>query len=87
MEDLRMEPEFNYKFTALLIIMFIILTLFAKPAYPRNDYLNNGSNECRYGEMSALYLKMITNQNLIIVILPLQIVMIILMKIQVTMQV
>jgi len=29
----------NYKFTALLIIMFIMLTLFAKPAYPKNEYL------------------------------------------------
>ena len=49
MEVLRM----NYKFTALLIIMFICLTLFAKPAYPRNDYLTNGTNSCRTGEVDV----------------------------------
>jgi len=43
----------NYKFTALLIIMFICLTLFAKPAYPRNDYLTNGTNSCRTGEVDV----------------------------------
>jgi len=41
----------NYKFTAILIFMFIILTVFADPAYPRNDYLNNGSNSCTYGSI------------------------------------
>ncbi len=41
----------NYKFTALLIIMFVCLTLFAKPAYPRNDYLNNYNNNCTYGSV------------------------------------
>ena len=49
MECLKM----NYKFTALLIIMFICLTLFAKPAYPRNDYLTNGTNSCRTGEVDV----------------------------------
>ena len=43
----------NYKFTALLIIMFICLTLFAKPAYPRNEYLTNGTNSCRTGEVDV----------------------------------
>ena len=43
----------NDKFTALLIIMFICLTLFAKPAYPRNEYLNNGTNTCRTGEVDV----------------------------------
>jgi len=43
----------NYKFTALLIIMFICLTLFAKPAYPRNEYLTNGTNTCRTGEVDV----------------------------------
>jgi len=47
MEILRMD----YKFTALLIVMFTLLTLFAKPAYPRNDYLNNGSNTCSTGSV------------------------------------
>ena len=41
----------NYKFTALLIIMFVCLTLFAKPAYPRNDYLNNYGDKCSYGSV------------------------------------
>ena len=41
----------NYKFTALLIIMFVCLTFFAKPAYPRNDYLNNNSDKCSYGSV------------------------------------
>ena len=43
----------NYKFTALLIIMFICLTLFAKPAYPKNEYLNNGTNTCSTGSVEA----------------------------------
>ena len=43
----------DYKFTALLITMFIILTLFAKPAYPRNEYLTNGTNTCRTGEVDV----------------------------------
>ena len=47
MEILRMD----YKFTALLIVMFTLLTLFAKPAYPRNEYLNNGSNTCSTGSV------------------------------------
>ena len=49
MEVLRMD----YRFTALLIIMFTLLTLFAKPAYPRNEYLNNGTNTCRTGEVDV----------------------------------
>ena len=49
MESLRMD----YRFTALLITMFIILTVFAKPAYPRNDYLTNGTNSCRTGEVDV----------------------------------
>ena len=49
MEVLRMD----YRFTALLIIMFTLLTLFAKPAYPKNEYLNNGTNTCRTGEVDV----------------------------------
>ena len=49
METLRMD----YRFTALLITMFIILTVFAKPAYPRNEYLTNGTNSCRTGEVDV----------------------------------
>ena len=36
----------DYRFTALLIIMFICLTLFAKPAYPKNEYLNEYGARC-----------------------------------------
>ena len=49
MESLRMD----YRFTAILIIMFICLTLFAKPAYPKNEYLNNGTNTCSTGSVEA----------------------------------
>ena len=49
MEIVRMD----YRFTALLIIMFICLTLFAKPAYPKNEYLNNGTNTCSTGSVEA----------------------------------
>ena len=49
MEVLRMD----YRFTALLIVMFICLTLFAKPAYPKNEYLNNGTNTCSTGSVEA----------------------------------
>ena len=43
----------DYRFTALLIVMFICLTLFAKPAYPRNEYLTDGTNSCRTGEVDV----------------------------------
>jgi hypothetical protein len=49
MEILRMD----YRFTALIIVMFIILTVFAKPAYPKNEYLTNGTNSCRTGEVDV----------------------------------
>ena len=43
----------NYRFTAILILLFIGLTMFAKPAYPRNDYLTNGTNTCSTGDLSV----------------------------------
>ena len=43
----------NYKFTAILILLFIGLTMFAKPAYPKNEYLNNGTNTCSTGSVEA----------------------------------
>ena len=49
MEILKMD----YRFTALLIIMFTLLTLFAKPAYPKNEYLQNDGGQCVYGSMEA----------------------------------
>ena len=49
MEILRMD----YRFTAILIIMLTALALFAEPAYPRNEYLNNGTNTCSTGDLSV----------------------------------
>jgi len=43
----------DYRFTAILILLFIGLTMFAKPAYPKNDYLNNGTNTCSTGDLSV----------------------------------
>ena len=47
MEILRMD----YRFTAILIIMLTALALFAEPAYPRNEYLNDYGVRC--GEMEV----------------------------------
>ena len=38
----------NYYFTGALIILFVILC-FMEPAYPRNEYLNDGTNTCSTG--------------------------------------
>ena len=49
MEVLRM----NYYFTGLLVLAFTIFVLFVDPAYPRNEYLNDGSNTCSTGDVSV----------------------------------
>ena len=36
----------DYRFTAILILMLTALAFCATPAYPRNEYLNNGSERC-----------------------------------------
>ena len=41
----------NYRFTAILILMLTALAFCADPAYPRNEYLNDGSARC--GEFEA----------------------------------
>ena len=41
----------NYYFTGALIILFVLLC-FMKPAYPRNEYLNDGTNTCSTGDIS-----------------------------------
>ncbi len=41
----------NYKFTALIIFLMTLLVVFAEPAYPRNDYLNNNGDKCSYGSV------------------------------------
>ena len=40
--------KMNYYFTGALIILFVLLC-FIKPAYPRNEYLNDGTNTCSTG--------------------------------------
>ena len=40
----------NYYFTGGLIILFVVLC-FMKPAYPRNEYLNDGTNTCSTGDL------------------------------------
>ena len=35
----------NYYFTGILVILFVLLC-FMQPAYPRNEYLNDGSSRC-----------------------------------------
>ncbi len=49
MEVLRM----NYYFTGLLILALTILALFVEPAYPRNEYLNDGNSRCGELEVST----------------------------------
>ena len=49
MEVLRMD----YRFTAILIVMITLLALFGGPAHSRNEYLNNGTNTCRTGEVDV----------------------------------
>ena len=39
----------NYKFTAILILAMCLMAFFVEPAYPRNEYLNNGTNTCSTG--------------------------------------
>jgi len=36
----------DYRFTALLIVLITLLALFAEPAYPRNEYLNEYGARC-----------------------------------------
>ena len=40
----------NYYFTGVLIVLFVLLC-FIKPAHPRNEYLNNGTNTCSTGDL------------------------------------
>ena len=36
----------NYTFTAILIILLFLMTIFMEPAYPRNEYLNEYGARC-----------------------------------------
>ena len=42
----------NYYFTGLIILALTMLALLVEPAYPRNEYLNNGTNTCNTGDVS-----------------------------------
>jgi hypothetical protein len=39
----------NYMFTAILIALLCVMAIFVEPAYPRNEYLNDGTNTCSTG--------------------------------------
>ena len=41
----------NYYFTGVLIVLFVCYA-FIEPAYPKNEYLNNGTNTCSTGDIS-----------------------------------
>ena len=41
----------NYYFTGALIVLFVLLC-FIRPAHPRNEYLNDGTNTCSTGDIS-----------------------------------
>ena len=43
----------NYYFTGLLILALTILALFVEPAYPRNEYLNDGNARCGEVDVSV----------------------------------
>jgi hypothetical protein len=43
----------NYKFTAILIALLCFMALFMEPAYPRNEYLNDGNTRCGEVDVSV----------------------------------
>jgi len=43
----------NYRFTAILILMLTALAFCATPAYPRNEYLNDGNTRCGEVDLSV----------------------------------
>ena len=49
MENARM----NYYFTGIIILMLTALAFCATPAYPRNEYLNDGSSRCGEVDLSV----------------------------------
>ena len=49
MESARM----NYYFTGILILMLTALAFCAGPAYPRNEYLNDGNTRCGEVDVSV----------------------------------
>jgi hypothetical protein len=49
MENARM----NYYFTGIIILMLTALAFCATPAYPRNEYLNDGNTRCGEVDLSV----------------------------------
>ena len=49
METARM----NYYFTGILVLMLTALAFCATPAYPRNEYLNDGNTRCGEVDLSV----------------------------------
>jgi len=45
--------KMNYKFTAILIALLCFMALFMEPAYPRNEYLNDGNTRCGEVDLSV----------------------------------
>ena len=43
----------NYYFTGILILMLTLLAFCASPAYPRNEYLNDGNTRCGEIDLSV----------------------------------
>ena len=43
----------DYRFTAILILMLTALAFCATPAYPRNEYLNDGNTRCGEVDVSV----------------------------------
>ena len=43
----------NYYFTGIIILMLTALAFCATPAYPRNEYLNDGSSRCGEVDLSV----------------------------------
>jgi hypothetical protein len=43
----------NYYFTGILIILLTLLAFCVTPAYPRNEYLNDGSSRCGEVDVSV----------------------------------
>ena len=43
----------DYRFTAILIILIVLLAILGKPAQARNEYLNDGSARCGEVDVSV----------------------------------
>ena len=53
----------DYRFTAILILSMCLMVFFVKPAYPRNEYLQNDGSQCVYGSVDVSITKAETEQD------------------------